>query len=143
MIIMKLQTLIIGHVLLVLTFKVTSISSNTLLPDGRSRSITLTTIVGPGYSDCFYEPLKQGSIINIDYQVLSTGNDDSNDISFQFMSPSSRKIFQDHKLTDKNHEYVVQEGGIHEFCFDNTFSTFSEKVVFFEIYIEQDINYVS
>ncbi|KAL1463240.1 hypothetical protein WDU94_015013 [Cyamophila willieti] len=133
---MNLQTLVV----ITLLFLTSIVSSNVLLSDGRSQSITLTTVVQPGYSDCFYEKLKHGSTISIDYQVLSTGHDDNHDISFQLRSHTGRTILEDFKLTDKTHEHVVDEEGIHEFCFDNTFSTFSEKVVFFEIYIEPDIN---
>uniref|UniRef100_A0A8D8V1H8 Transmembrane emp24 domain-containing protein 5 n=1 Tax=Cacopsylla melanoneura TaxID=428564 RepID=A0A8D8V1H8_9HEMI len=134
---MNLQTLLVVT-LLFLTSTVSS--SELLLSDGRSRSISLTTVVQPGYSDCFYEPLRHGSKIGIDYQVLSTDHDDNHDISFQMRTPSGRTILEDFKMTDKTHEHVVDEEGVYEFCFDNTFSTFSEKVVFFEFYIEPDIN---
>lgn len=144
---MSLKLLLMGHFLilnLISTVKfITCSSEGGLYPDDRTKAITLTTIVQPGYSDCFYENLKLGSTVNIDYQVMSTGNDDNNDITFMFNSPSGRELINEYKQMESSQTYVVDEEGIHELCFDNSFSTFSAKVVFFEIYIERDINDVS
>lgn len=144
---MRLKTLSLGNFLIwnlisIVKFIACSTEGG-LYPDDRTKAITLTTIVEAGYSDCFYENFKHGSTVNIDYQVISTGNDDNNDITFKFNSPSGRELINEYKQTESSHTHVVNEEGIHELCFDNTFSTFSGKVVFFEIYIERDIDDVS
>lgn len=137
---MRLTTLLLGH-LLVLLSRATFTSSSEAFQDGKS--ITLTVIVQPGRSDCFYEHLNHGSTVYIDYQVLSSSQEDSQDISFYFRSPSQADIISGNNVTVDTHEYVVTEEGIHEFCIDNTNSMFSEKTVFFDIYILRDPNAVS
>lgn len=97
----------------------------------------MTISVGPGVEECFYEPLKSGQTLEIDYQVIDGGQGEL-DISFHLTAPGGRVIIMDYKKPDKNHRYEVEEDGDYRICFDNRFSSFNSKTVFFEIMIDSD-----
>ncbi|KAJ3600049.1 hypothetical protein NHX12_034001, partial [Muraenolepis orangiensis] len=63
------------------------------------------------------------------------------DVDFQISSPSGHVIFSDYRKSDGVHT-VETEDGDYALCFDNTFSAVSEKVIFFELILDnmdQDI----
>ncbi|XP_061385036.1 transmembrane emp24 domain-containing protein 5-like isoform X2 [Danaus plexippus] len=60
------------------------------------------------------------------------------DVSFQLVDPMGRGIVTDYKKPDNSHRHTSTLEGDYRFCFDNTFSTFSEKTVFFDLLIEND-----
>lgn len=54
------------------------------------------------------------------------------------MESNGRVIFSDFKKPDNIHRTTVQHTGIYQFCFDNSFSSFNRKTVFFELIIENE-----
>lgn len=46
----------------------------------------------------------------------------------------------DYKKSENIHRHSVLINGDYQFCFDNTFSTFNRKTVFFELIMENDEN---
>lgn len=62
------------------------------------------------------------------------------DISFYLTGPDGRPLLMDYKRPDHSHRVEVQYGGAHRFCFDNRFSSFNRKTVFFALYSAQDDN---
>ncbi|KAI5631521.1 emp24/gp25L/p24 family/GOLD domain-containing protein [Phthorimaea operculella] len=60
------------------------------------------------------------------------------DISFQLADPVGRVIVADYKKPESAHRHTSTLDGDYRFCFDNTFSTFSEKTVFFDILITKE-----
>lgn len=52
--------------------------------------------------------------------------------------PSGRIVYADFKKSDNIHRHKVPSDGDYRFCFDNTFSSFNKKTVFFEIIIETE-----
>lgn len=97
----------------------------------------LTAQVNPGEKFCFYEEAKAEQVIDIEYQVIDGGHGDL-DISFTLIDPVNLRLVEEYKKSDSIHRIKVQNSGPHEWCFDNTFSTFSHKTVFFEIIIEAE-----
>lgn len=59
------------------------------------------------------------------------------DINFELAEGTGRIIFADFKKSDNIHRYEVKgSGGEYKICFDNSFSNFNRKTVFFELLIE-------
>lgn len=70
------------------------------------------------------------------FQVVEGGGE--LDIIFQVVAPSGDVLVSDVKKTDEVHTVQAAESGVYAFCFDNTFSTLAEKVVFADLGLEND-----
>lgn len=97
----------------------------------------LTINIDPGKDDCFYHAAKNGDVIDVEYQVLDGGHGDL-DITFHLVDPTGRILVADYKKSENSHRVDVKLDGDFKFCFDNTFSSFNVKTVFFELIIEGD-----
>ncbi|XP_036056045.1 transmembrane emp24 domain-containing protein 5 isoform X2 [Onychomys torridus] len=85
-----------------------------------------------GHKECFYQPMPLKASLEIEYQVLDGAG---LDIDFHLASPEGRTLVFEQRKTDGVHT-VETEVGDYMFCFDNTFSTISEKVIFFELILD-------
>uniref|UniRef100_A0AAY4D0I4 GOLD domain-containing protein n=1 Tax=Denticeps clupeoides TaxID=299321 RepID=A0AAY4D0I4_9TELE len=85
-----------------------------------------------GRKECFYQSMKRDASLEIEYQVLDGAG---LDVDFYLSSPSGHVVASDHRKSDGVHT-VETEDGDYMFCFDNTFSTVSEKIVFFELILD-------
>ncbi|XP_026481064.1 transmembrane emp24 domain-containing protein 5 [Ctenocephalides felis] len=97
----------------------------------------MTVNIDPGKQDCFYQWVKAGQVIDFEYQVIDGSHGDL-DISFQLMDPNGQIIFADFKKSDNVHRLEAKMDGDYRFCFDNTFSSFNSKTVFFELLLENE-----
>ncbi|XP_019874402.1 transmembrane emp24 domain-containing protein 5 [Aethina tumida] len=95
----------------------------------------ITFNVDPGKQDCFYQAAKKGDVIDVDYQVIDGGHGDL-DITFHLVDPTGRILVADFKKSENNHRADASMDGDYKFCFDNTFSGFNSKAIFFELIIE-------
>ncbi|XP_065351079.1 transmembrane emp24 domain-containing protein 5-like [Cloeon dipterum] len=102
-----------------------------------SKSPEMTVSIDPGVEECFFHNLKFGSSVDIEYQVIDGGQGEL-DINFNLWSPSSRLIVADFKKSENTHRHTVQEDGDYKFCWDNSFSSYNSKTVFFEILVDTD-----
>ncbi|XP_055384816.1 transmembrane emp24 domain-containing protein 5 [Condylostylus longicornis] len=109
----------------------------TILTFGDCYDKEITITVEAGKEDCFYHPAKVGDIIDIEYQVID-GDQGDLDISFELTEPIGRIIFADFKKSENVHRHSVQVEGDYRFCFDNRFSSFNSKTIFFEIIVENE-----
>ncbi|XP_005077457.1 transmembrane emp24 domain-containing protein 5 isoform X2 [Mesocricetus auratus] len=85
-----------------------------------------------GQKECFYQPMPLKGSLEIEYQVLDGAE---LDIDFHLASPEGRTLVFEQRKTDGVHT-IETEVGDYMFCFDNTFSTISEKVIFFELILD-------
>ncbi|XP_026109953.1 transmembrane emp24 domain-containing protein 5-like [Carassius auratus] len=85
-----------------------------------------------GRRECFFQTMKKDASLEIEYQVLDGA---SLDVDFYFQSPSGHVIANDYRKSDGVHAVETEEGD-YMFCFDNTFSAVSEKVIFFELILD-------
>lgn len=60
------------------------------------------------------------------------------DIIFQVVSPSGALLVNDEKKADEVHSLQANENGVYAFCFDNSFSTLAEKIVYVDLGLEND-----
>ncbi|XP_015211713.1 transmembrane emp24 domain-containing protein 5 [Lepisosteus oculatus] len=85
-----------------------------------------------GRKECFYQTMKKDASLEIEYQVLDGAG---LDVDFYLSSPAGNVLVRDHRKSDGVHT-VEAEDGDYMFCFDNTFSSVSEKIVFFELILD-------
>lgn len=96
-----------------------------------------TVQIEPGALECFYEKAHKNQIIDFEYQVIDGGHGDL-DISFELQNPNGHPMITEYKKSDNIHRLDVLVDGDYRFCFDNSFSSFNTKTVFFELIIEWD-----
>ncbi|EEZ98577.1 transmembrane emp24 domain-containing protein 5 [Tribolium castaneum] len=89
--------------------------------------------------DCFFQSAKAGDTIDFEYQVIDGGHGDL-DITFHLVDPTGRILVADYKKTENNHRVDAGMNGDYKFCFDNSFSSYNTKTVFFEMIVEGDDN---
>lgn len=85
-----------------------------------------------GQKECFYQPMPLKASLEIEYQVLDGAG---LDVDFHLASPEGKTLVFEQRKSDGVHT-VETEVGDYMFCFDNTFSTISEKVIFFELILD-------
>lgn len=97
----------------------------------------MTVNIDAGKEECFYEAAKKGDGVDIEYQVIDGGHGDL-DITFRLADPNGRILIADFKKPENNHRVDAEMDGDYRFCFDNTFSSYNTKTIFFELIIENE-----
>ncbi|RUS86395.1 hypothetical protein EGW08_005845 [Elysia chlorotica] len=100
-----------------------------------STEIDLTVDIPAGRQECFWQEIPASTTCEVDYQVIDGGD---MDISVYVAGPEGRVIYMDQRKTENVIRFTAEGKGDYKICFDNSFSTFSNKVVFFEMFIEDD-----
>ncbi|CAF5189519.1 unnamed protein product, partial [Rotaria magnacalcarata] len=95
-----------------------------------SVDIELTILVPASQRECFHQVLSAGKTVDVEYEVLAGGD---NDINYWFYAPSNRVLQSDFQKRDGHQTLKLEESGEYQFCFDNTFSRFSQKQVYFSL----------
>ena len=108
------------------------------IPFGCCALRELTVTVEAGVSECFYETVKAGQVMDVEYQVID-GDRGELDINFHWSAPSGRQIVSDYKKAENSHRHDATEDGDYKVCWDNSISRFNSKTVFFELLIEPDV----
>lgn len=99
------------------------------------RDNDLTVVIPPGNFECFYQNVKAGLVLEVEYQVIDGGD---LDIDFMMKSPNGKVVVNEMRKPDAIHTVDETDEGDYEVCFSNRFSRISQKVVFFEIIIDSD-----
>jgi hypothetical protein len=92
--------------------------------------IELTVLIPANQRECFHQILETGKTIEIEYEVLAGGDFD---INYWFYSPTNRVLQTDFKKKDGHQTLKLEETGEYRFCFDNSYSRFSQKQVYFSL----------
>lgn len=121
-------------ILRVLAMFVALFSDRLVVLAGFSQSMDsdFTFTLPPGRRECFYQTMKRDASLEIEYQVLDGAG---LDVDFTISSPSGQVLFSDYRKSDGVHT-IETEDGDYMFCFDNTFSSVSEKLIFFELILD-------
>ncbi|XP_031724349.1 transmembrane emp24 domain-containing protein 5 [Anarrhichthys ocellatus] len=122
-------------VVLVLSVLVALVSERFVVLASFSQSLDsdFTFTLPAGRKECFFQTMKKDASLEIEYQVLDGAG---LDVDFFITSPSAQVVFSDYHKSDGVHTVVDTEDGDYMLCFDNTFSTVSEKLVFFELILD-------
>ncbi|XP_002741662.1 transmembrane emp24 domain-containing protein 5-like [Saccoglossus kowalevskii] len=94
-----------------------------------------TYIIPPGQRECFHQPVKADNTLDFEFQVIEGG---ALDINFMLRSPTNKVLASDIRKNEGGHEVQTTETGDYLFCFDNTFSRMSHKVVYFEVVVDSE-----
>lgn len=97
-----------------------------------------TVKVHAGKRDCYFEEIKSDQPFELEYQVIDGGD---LDITFQMISPTGKVLATDIRKEDGVHTVETPVDGAYQFCFDNGFSRMTDKVVFFEIFTDDNFDY--
>ncbi|KAB0790156.1 hypothetical protein PPYR_15487 [Photinus pyralis] len=97
----------------------------------------LTINIDPGKKDCFFQFIKQNDTLDLEYQVIDGGHGDL-DITFSAIEPGGRLLHLDVKKSENVYQMAAQRSGDYQFCFDNTFSSYNTKTVFFDLFAESE-----
>uniref|UniRef100_A0A8C6TEC3 Transmembrane p24 trafficking protein 5 n=1 Tax=Neogobius melanostomus TaxID=47308 RepID=A0A8C6TEC3_9GOBI len=105
---------------------------NVLAAFSQSVDSDFTFTLPSGRRECFYQTMKKHASLEIEYQVLDGAG---LDVDFHIASPTGEILYNDYRKSDGVHT-VETEDGDYMFCFDNTFSAVSEKIIFFELILD-------
>ncbi|CAF1135025.1 unnamed protein product [Didymodactylos carnosus] len=99
--------------------------------------IELTVLVPASQRECFHQVFDAGKTVEIEYEVLSGGDFD---ITYWFYSPTNRVLQSDIRKKEGHQSLKLEETGEYRFCFDNSFSRFVQKQVYFSIRLMDNVN---
>ncbi|KAG7505660.1 transmembrane emp24 domain-containing protein 1-like [Solea senegalensis] len=94
-----------------------------------------TFLLPAGRTECFYQTTMMNNSIEIEYQVIAGSG---LDVGFVLVSPGGHLLVSDFRSSDGIHKVSPTDDGDYRLCFDNSFSTRSEKIVFFGLFIRTD-----
>ena len=60
------------------------------------------------------------------------------DIDFELIGVSHELLGSDHRSMDGHHSINIDKAGEYTFCFDNSFSRISAKLVYLDVIIDDD-----
>ncbi|OCT90432.1 hypothetical protein XELAEV_18019046mg [Xenopus laevis] len=90
----------------------------------------LTFLLPAGRQECFYQSTLYNGSMEIEYQVIGGAG---LDVDFSVTTPSGILLIMERRRSDGVHTVEPTDAGDYMICFDNSFSTISEKLVFFEL----------
>lgn len=89
-----------------------------------------TFLLPAGRKQCFYQSAPANASLETEYQVIGGAG---LDVDFTLESPQGVLLVSESRKADGVHTVEPTEAGDYRLCFDNSFSTISEKLVFFEL----------
>ncbi|XP_020496538.1 transmembrane emp24 domain-containing protein 1a [Labrus bergylta] len=107
------------------------------LGSGPNKDIAFTFLLPAGSTECFYQTAENNCSMHIEYQVIAGSG---LDVGFSIISPSGYRLVSDFRRSDGLHMVHPTDDGDYRLCFDNSFSKLSEKMVFFEVIINNQNN---
>uniref|UniRef100_UPI00358E0746 transmembrane emp24 domain-containing protein 5-like n=1 Tax=Myxine glutinosa TaxID=7769 RepID=UPI00358E0746 len=99
----------------------------------QSQDSDLTFALPAGTKQCFYQELKAGASMEVEYQVIDGAG---LDVDFLIASPSGPVLYTEFRKSEGMHSIEAKENGDYMICFDNSFSHISSKLVFFEVVLD-------
>ncbi|XP_036413718.1 transmembrane emp24 domain-containing protein 1b [Colossoma macropomum] len=97
----------------------------------------LTFLLPAGHTECFFQSASKNGTLEVEYQVIAGAG---MDVDFTIVSPHGVQLISEFRRSDGVHMVEPTEEGDYQLCFDNSFSRFSEKMVFFEVILESAAN---
>ncbi|EXJ93452.1 hypothetical protein A1O1_01844 [Capronia coronata CBS 617.96] len=99
-------------------------------------STALTYKLGANEKTCFFTFVgRQNAKVAFYFAVQSGG---SFDVDYEVYGPNDRKIMEGQKERQGDFVFTAQTPGEYRFCFGNEMSTFADKMVDFEIAVEDE-----
>lgn len=99
------------------------------------KSVELTFELPDNAKQCFHEDIPAGTKANIEFQVVTGGY---YDVDMTLYDPRQTVIYQGIKKQFDTHQWTASIPGQYTFCFNNEFSTFSHKLVYFDFTVGEE-----
>eukprot|EP01098_Paradermamoeba_levis_P007916 TRINITY_DN3299_c0_g1_i1.p1 TRINITY_DN3299_c0_g1~~TRINITY_DN3299_c0_g1_i1.p1 ORF type:complete len:200 (-),score=74.46 TRINITY_DN3299_c0_g1_i1:300-899(-) len=96
---------------------------------------SLTFVIPANSEECYYERLEVGAKLTVMFQVVHGG---ALDVDFAVWSPDNRLIYEAVKQSETRFAFEATSAGGHKICFNNKFSSFTNKVISFGIFLGED-----
>jgi len=81
---------------------------------------------------CFHEHVDKGEQATFEFQVITGGN---YDVDLEIKAPNNQVLYKDIKKQYDSFTWTADYKGVHSFCFSNEFSTFTHKIVYFDLQV--------
>lgn len=96
----------------------------------------LTTIIPPNQRLCFFADVdKEGEKIGFYFAVQSGGDFD---IDFEVKDPAGDQMLDGQRERQGDYIFTANKIGEYSFCFENDMSSFTEKLIDFDIMVESE-----
>lgn len=95
----------------------------------QSKTTELTFELADNAKQCFHEDIVAGTKATIEFQVVTGGY---YDVDMTLYDPRQSVLYQGVKKQFDTHQWTASMSGQYTFCFNNEFSTFSHKLIYFE-----------
>jgi len=95
-------------------------------------SVELTFELPDNARDCFHENIEKGKQTTFEFQVVTGGQ---YDVDASIEAPNKQIIYKEIKKQYDTFTWVPDTTGVFTFCFSNEFSTFSHKLVYFDLQV--------
>jgi len=92
----------------------------------------LTMHIGANREECFYEDVKKGDPVTLNFHVSSGG---FMDLDVKIIAPDDRVIYSGERETEGKYSFTAENAGVYAFCFSNKMSTYTPKTVTFGIVV--------
>ncbi|XP_060598205.1 transmembrane emp24 domain-containing protein 7-like isoform X2 [Ruditapes philippinarum] len=79
---------------------------------------------------CFYEMIDKDVECTLEFQVITGGH---YDVDMELTDPYGKSLYKDVKKQYDSYTWTTDSKGVYKFCFSNEFSTFTHKVVYFDL----------
>ncbi|XP_030646373.1 transmembrane emp24 domain-containing protein 1a [Chanos chanos] len=103
---------------------------------GKSQDSEFTFLLPAAATECFFQTATKNGSMEVEYQVIAGSG---LDVGFTIISPQGFRLVSDFRKSDGIHMIDPTEEGDYRICFDNSFSKFSEKMVFVEVIMDTQI----
>lgn len=109
-----------------------SLIISTFIPTLKATSTELTFELPDNAKQCFHEDIPAGTKATIEFQVVTGGY---YDVDMTLYDPRQNVLYQGVKKQFDTHQWTASMSGQFTFCFSNEFSTFSHKLIYFELIV--------
>ncbi|KAB0800527.1 hypothetical protein PPYR_06267 [Photinus pyralis] len=82
--------------------------------------------------ECFHEEIKKNTSVTVEFQVVTGGQ---YDVDVTVEDPKKQVIYKQIKMQFDSHTFTTEHTGVYIVCFSNEFSTFSHKLVYFDLQV--------
>ncbi|KRZ42495.1 Transmembrane emp24 domain-containing protein 1 [Trichinella pseudospiralis] len=97
-----------------------------------AREEAFAIVIPSSRLQCYFVPVESAnhSKLIFDYQVIYGGD---LDVNVLVLNPSGSMLMQDVRKSENSHDLDVTQKGDYQVCFDNTFSSYASKTVYFAV----------
>lgn len=97
-----------------------------------TKGTELTFELPDSAKECFHEEIKKNTSVNVEFQVVTGGQ---YDVDVTVEDPKKKIIYKQIKMQFDSHSFTAEHTGVYVICFSNEFSTFSHKLVYFDLQV--------